>query len=147
MILVPAKVHILATVKTGSVYYFEEERLSSLEPHYFIVVNKNPKSDEVLLLVCASSQIEKRKDAIRKLGFAEETLVLVSPRECPCFNKDTAIDRNTVWEKTSQSVIEKLSNRELRVCPDEIPGEIVKKLIKGVLISNQVSEDIKVLIR
>lgn len=147
MIFFPPKIHILATVKTGSVYYFEEERLSSSEPHYFIVVNKSPKSDEVLLLVCASSQVEKRKNAIKKLNFAEETLVLVSPKECPCFTKDTAIDCNTVLEKTSQSVIEKLSNGKLRVCPDEIPGDIVKKLVNGVLISNQVSEDIKALVR
>ena len=147
MIFVPLKIHILATVKAGSVYYFEEERLSSPEPHYFIVVNKNPKTDQVLLLVCASSQVEKRKDAIKKLNFAEETLALVSPKECPCFNKNTAIDCNTIWEKTSQSVIEKLSNGELRVCPDEIPSEIVEKLVKGVLMSNQVSEDIKALIR
>lgn len=147
MIFVPPKIHILTTIKAGSIYYFEEEMLSSSEPHYFIVVNKSPKSDEVLLLVCASSQVEKRKDAIRKLHFAKETLVLVSPKECPCFNKDTAIDCNTIWEKTPQSVIEKLSSGKLRVCPDEIPGEIVEKLVKGVLMSNQVSEDIKALIR
>lgn len=137
----------MTTVKTGSVYYFEEEKLSSPEPHYFIVVNKAPKSDKILILVCASSQIEKRKAVVEKLGFPKETLIIVSPQECPCFTKETAIDCNSIIEKSHQSVIEKLDNKKLRVCPEEISDTIVQKLVQGVLASNQVSEEIKALVR
>ena len=58
---IPAKVRILAEIQNGSVYYFEEEKLSSTEPHYFVVLNRNPRNEEFLILVCASSQIMKRK--------------------------------------------------------------------------------------
>lgn len=144
---IPADIRILATLKTGSVYYFEEERLSSREPHYFIVLNKRPKTESVLFLVCGSSQVEKRKNAIQKLGFPEETLVFVSPKECPCFSKETAIDCNTIIDKMIESVIEKLASNELRICTDFIPDEIIKKLVKGALMSTQIQEEIKKSIR
>ena len=143
MIAIPPHVRLLSTLKTGSVYYFEEERLSSSTPHYFIVLNKEPVDDTVLFLVCASSQVEKRKNAIEKLGFAPETLVIVSVGECDCFDKETAIDCNTIFEKTTSSVIEKLTNGNLRICPTTIPEAIVAKLVAGALTSNQVSEAIK----
>ena len=144
---IPAHIRILATLKTGSVYYFEEERLSSKEPHYFIVLNKEPRTDSVLFLVCGSSQIEKRKNAIQKLGFPKETLVIVSPAECPCFSKETAIDCNTIIDKRIESVIEKLNLKELRICDESIPDKIVKKLVRGALMSTQIQEVVKKCIR
>lgn len=89
---IPARVRILATIKTGSVYYFEEERLASNEPHYFVVLNRSPRTEELLILVCASSQVEKRQQIIQKLGFPQETLVFVSPVDYPLFTKDSIID-------------------------------------------------------
>jgi len=89
---IPAQVRILATMKTGSVYYFEEEQLSSTEPHYFVVLNKEPRTEEFLILVCASSQVEKRRQTIQKLGFPQETLVFVSSTDYRLFRRDTVIE-------------------------------------------------------
>lgn len=140
---IPAHIHILATIQTGSVYYFEEERLSSSEPHYFIVLNKNPRTEGFLILVLASSQVEKRQQMATMLGFSKETLVFVSPSEYPFFTRDTVIDCNTVFEKTAQSLIEKLEQGKLKVCPEVMAADIVKKLIHGVLASSQVPEKIQ----
>ena len=140
---IPSSIRILATIKTGSVYYFEEEELSSDEPHYFVVLNQNPRREEFLILVCASSQVEKRKQIIQRLGFPQETLVFVSPSEYPIFSKDTVIDCNRVFEKTSQTLIEKLEQNKLKVCTDIIPDTILQKLTKGISASTQVSEKIK----
>ncbi|MFZ4500158.1 MAG: hypothetical protein ACOYMZ_01520, partial [Minisyncoccia bacterium] len=140
MIAIPPDVRLLATLKTGSVYYFEEERLSSPEPHYFIVLNREPRVDTVLFLVCASSQVDKRKNAIQKLGFPEETLVIVSVGECDCFIKETAIDCNTVFERTTLSVIEKLENGKLRICSGVLPDEIIAKIVTGTLASCKVPQ-------
>jgi hypothetical protein len=147
MISISPDIRLLATLKTGSVYYFEEERLKSPEPHYFIVLNKTPKNDSVLFLACASSQVEKRKSAIRALGFSPETLVTVDPGEYDGFPKATAVDCNTVFEKTTLSVIDKLANKKLRICSSVIREAIMAKITNGVLLSAQVSEDIKRYIR
>lgn len=144
---IPAYIRILATIKIGSVYYFEEELLSSKEPHFFIVLNKNPRTDELLILVCASSQVEKRKEICKRLGFAEETLVFISPKEYSLFSKQTVIDCNRAFEKTSQSLIEKLNDGKLRVCSEMMPIDIVRKLINGVLASSQVTENVQDLLK
>lgn len=140
---IPPSIRILATIRSGSVYYFEEEQLSSDEPHYFVVLNRNPRTEEFLILVCASSQVEKRKQIIQRLGFAQETLVFVSPSEYSIFTKDTVIDCNRVFEKTAQTLIEKLEQNELKVCAEIMPDTILRKLAKGISASTQVSEKIK----
>lgn len=144
---IPADIQILATIKTGSVFYFEEESLSSSEPHFFVVLNKNPRTEEFLILVCASSQVEKRKEIGKKLGFPTETLVIISPSEYKLFKKQTVIDCNRAFEKTSQSLIEKLKNEKLRVCTEMMSDEIVGKLVRGVLASSQISEHIQDLLK
>ena len=140
---IPSSIRILATIKTGSVYYFEEEELSSDEPHYFVVLNQNPRTEEFLILVCASSQIEKRRQIMQRLSFPQETLVFVSPSEYPTFSKDTVIDCNRVFEKTSQTLIEKLDQNKLKVCTEIMSDTILQKLIRGILASTQISEKIK----
>lgn len=135
--------HISETVETGSVYYFEEEGLSSSEPHYFIVLNKNPRSEEFLILVCASSQVDKRKRIAKFLRFPEKTLVVVFPSEYPTFKKESVIDCNRIFEKTIQSLIDKLEKRQLKPCENIIPKEIIQKLISGTLASNQTSEKVR----
>lgn len=140
---IPSNIRILATINTGSVYYFEEEELSSDEPHYFVVLNQNPRTEEFLILVCASSQIEKRRQIMQRLGFLEETLVFVSPSEYPIFSKETVIDCNRVFEKTSQTLIEKLDQNKLKVCAEIMPDTILQKLTRGILASTQISEKIK----
>lgn len=140
---IPAHVRILAAIQTGSVYYFREEAPSSAESHYFVVLNKDPRNEEVLVLVCASSQIDKRRRIIEKLGFPAETLICISPSEYPLFTKDTVIDCNRAFEKTCQSLIAKLELGKLKTCTELMPPEIVRKLIRGIRISTQVAEKIK----
>jgi len=140
---IPPNIRILTTIKTGSVYYFKEKKLSSDEPHYFIVLNQNPLTEEFLILVCASSQIEKRRQIIQQLEFPKETLVFISPSEYPIFSKPTVIDCNMVFEKTSQTLIEKLDQNKLGICTEIMPNLILQKIVKGISMSTQISEEIK----
>ena len=143
---IPSHIRILAGIKAGSVFYFEEEQLSSTEPHYFIVLNKNPRTEEFLILVCASSQVEKRKQVAKRLGFPDETLIVISPSEYALFSKETVIDCNRAFEKTPQSLIDKLEQGKLKVCAELMPDDIVKRLVNGVLTSTQIAEKIQKLL-
>lgn len=141
---IPADIQILSTIKTGSVYYFEEETfVNSEEPHYFIVLNKNPRTEDFVILVCASSKVSKRQSIAIHLGFPPETLVVIQPQEYPLFKCETIIDCNNVFEKSIQTLISKLEKGELRLCAKMMPETIVQKLIKGVLKSNQVSIEVQ----
>ena len=74
---------IRASIKSGSVYYFRAEEFSSLERHYFVVVNRDPQTDEVIVLACASSQIENTKRLRRNCP--EDTLVMITPEQHTIF--------------------------------------------------------------
>ncbi len=142
---ISARNRILGSIQSGAVYYFEEEEpsFSSTEPHYFIVLNKSPRTDEVIVLVCASSQVEKRKQRAKKLGFSAETLVVISVSEYPLFTKETVIDCNRAFEKNIQSLADKLEQEKLKVCTELMPESIVAKLIQGILASTQISEKVQ----
>ncbi|GMX59927.1 MAG: hypothetical protein MNSN_09430 [Minisyncoccus archaeiphilus] len=140
MIDIPADAYILTTIKRGSVYYFKNEEFASNEPHYFVVLNENPKNGNILILVCATSQVEKRKAIAQKMNFMEGTLVEVSPLDFTFFTKNSLFDCNNVIEINIGSIIEKLSNNELQICPQDMPDKIVNDLVRGVLVSNQVTE-------
>lgn len=140
---IPARVRLLAGIQSGSVYYFEDDQIASPEPHYYIVLNKNPRTEELLILVISTSQVEKRRQVAHRLGFPEETLVVVSPTEYTHFTKETAINCNNVFEKPVQSLVEKLESGRLRICTELMSDEIVQRIIAGVLVSTQVSINVQ----
>ena len=133
MVEIPNRIQIQATIRRGSVYYFEEDSFDSNEPHYFVVLNNNPNSDRILLLACASSQIQKSKNRRKKLP--QETLVEVSPSAYRYFKFNTIFDCNSITERSIQDLVDKLANGRLRICTEEMSNDIVDMLTAGALLS------------
>lgn len=78
MIDIPAEVRIAwlkATIRPGSVYKFPEEKFSSTDPHFFIVLNHTPLNDPFIALAVASSRIEKVRRSNSHLP--AETMVII----------------------------------------------------------------------
>ncbi|MDD5701431.1 MAG: hypothetical protein PHU23_05205 [Dehalococcoidales bacterium] len=140
MIEIPPEVVIKSTIKTGSVYYFPEETIHSAEPHYFIVLNINPTDDTILILVCASSRVEKVK--LRRRMCPPSTLVEVTPTEYEDFTVPSIIDCNYVLEKSITQLIEKLSTNKLRL-KSEMDMSIVDRIRNGVKDSILIDRRIK----
>jgi len=139
---IPPEVRIRVGIKTGTVYYFKEEsHEENAPPHHFVVINSNPASDRILILVCASSQVDKIKKNRKNLPI--ETLVEVSHSEYADFVLPTIFDCNTVYEKTISEIIKKLQEGKLGAYNDDMDLEIVKKLKIGVLISPLVRRELK----
>lgn len=138
MALLP-RVDIRATIQAGSVYYFHDSNLTSPDPHYFIVINKNPQTDRVLLLVCSSSQLQtvRRRRALRP-----ETIVEISPREYPDFTRDSIVDCNTVFERSIQELQLKYDSGQLRVKTVMSP-DTLEKLRDAVLESDMVDGEVQ----
>lgn len=135
----PPRFDIRATIQPGAVYYFHDSIFTSHDPHYFIVLNKNPQSDRILLLVCSSSQLQ----AVRKRrAMRLETVVEISPREYPDFTRDSIVDCNTVFEKSIRELQHKYDSRELRV-QAVISPDILEKLRDAVLESDMVDGEVQ----
>jgi hypothetical protein len=134
---------IADTIETGSVYYFQDDSLSSDEPHYFLVLNKNPRTEEFLMLVCASSKVEKRKRIAKRLGFPKKTMVVVSPLQYATFKVESVIDCNRIFEKSIKALSDRLDRGRLKICKELMPKAVIQELITGALASNQVSEKVR----
>lgn len=128
MIEISPEIRIRSTIKEGSVYYFSDNELSSKEPHYFIVLNHNPKNEEILLLVCSTTKIHERKK-IRKLH--KNTLVEISKHEYSDFKSDSIVDCNIIFPRTIEEIISKLKSGDLKIKKD-MDSAVIEKLRDAV---------------
>ncbi len=137
MVKIPPEIALRATIRPGSVYYFRHESFSSLEPHYFVVINIDPTTDDVVLLLCASS-------AGHSVGTncPRETFIQIGPSQYPGFRSASVLNCNHVIEQTIEQLVARLSNRTLEL-KTEMDIRLVEQLRKGVLVSPLVANRIK----
>lgn len=145
MIEISAEVQIKSTIKPGSVFYFVEETFSSDEPHYFIVLNKDPFNDKNLIMVCSSSQIQKVIQRCKYLHLPESTLVEINKDEYSDFKVDSIINCNNVTQKAIQQLINKLVQGKLEV-KWYVSEELLEKLRNAVICSPLVENELKKLL-
>lgn len=139
---VPPEVHIKGTIQTGSVYYFSVSQISSDEPHYCVVLNHVPNSNDLIVLAVASSKVEKRKGYVARQNLPQETIVEILPGESPLFRKHTVFDCNSIIQEPLQTIIEKLACGELTV-KSQLPDSILQSILLGVHKSPVVEKEIK----
>jgi hypothetical protein len=89
-------------IAVKKVYKFVNHKLSSMEPHFHIVLSVE---NEILILAVCTSQFEKRKKFIEKKSLPENTLVKISG---DFFDKETFVDCN--MNIFSEETCEKLYN-------------------------------------
>jgi hypothetical protein len=136
---------IRLSLRQGTVYYMAERGLSSIEPHYFVVLNQNPLESKLLLLLVATSQVEKAKGRILRKNLPSESLVVIDDAEYDDFSKESCIDCNKLFNKSLEELCEQWRKKEVRAHKD-LPRELVEKLIEGVKASPLIVEEDKALI-
>lgn len=134
---------IRAIIRPGTVFYFSLEGFSSSYPHYFVVVNRRPLTDPVVLLLCASSQVEKRLTWYS--ACPPETLVIVYPRQYNEFTVKTVINCNEVYQVTIQQLAKKRDSR-LLAFKSQMSDSVVESLRRGVIASPMIERWIKALL-
>ncbi len=122
-----------------------ERGLSSVEPHYFVVLNQNPLGSKILLLLVASSQVEKAQKRISRKNLPPESLGVIEGAEYDDLSKDSCIASNKLFNKSFEELCEQWRKKEVRAHKD-LPRDLVERLIEGVKASPLISEDDKVLI-
>lgn len=135
----PPRADLRATIRPGSVCYFHDSSLTSSDPHYFIVLNKNPSTDRILLLVCSSSRLQTVRN---RRALRPETVVEISPLEYPDFTRDSIVDCNTVFEKSIPELQRLYDSGKLRV-QAVLSTEILEKLRDAVIESDMVDGEVQ----
>jgi hypothetical protein len=131
------------TLRPGTVYYFQHRALTSVEPHYFIVVNRNPIDDEVLLLAVASSKVESVRQRRRQLP--PETLVEITPADYREFKLPSIVDCNRVFRKSLAELVVDWNAGNIEP-KDDLPTSLLARIQAGMKLSPQVENEAKALI-
>ncbi len=138
---IPFDKAISAILRQGNVFYFVDPSIPSTDPHNYVLLSKHPTSERKLVFVVGTSKVEK----VRRYRGAQphETLVVATPQEYPDFTCETVFDCNSPQEVSVADLV-RFVNREGRLKPrDHVGGEILGRLLKGVLASPLVEERVK----
>jgi hypothetical protein len=138
----PLPVELRLGLRAGSVYYFQSRELSSGQPHFFIVVNRDPIATKLLLLTIVSSKVDKVRIRNRE---RPHTVVEISPMEYSEFKMLSAVDCNVVLEKSLSELSGLVWRKEVRYHKDLSP-EIFGKIKEAILASPLVADELKLLI-
>ena len=128
-----------AGLRAGSVFYFRSRELTSREPHFFIVVNREPLRTELLLLTIVTSNIA---DVRTRNRTRIEAVVEIRPSEYSEFTRLSAVDCNVVLEKPLAELAGMVRRKEVRYHRD-LPPEIFAKIKTAVLASPLVPDELK----
>jgi len=128
------------TLRGGSVYYLQHHSLTSPEPHYFVILNLDPQGDKFLVVLVASSKVEKVKRINKNLPAT--TLVEIEPSEYNEFNKPSIINCNHYFRFSRQELLQKLQ-QNIAHEKSPVPTDLLKKLRAGIVASPLVEAEIK----
>jgi len=132
-------------LKPGTAFLFDQETFKGRKPHFFVVLNHNPQTDELLLMVNATTKVDNRRFEMELTGVPEETLVVVKAGECSFLIKESAFDCNFPTIRSVDDLVLKFQQKALKMV-GEISEDLLSKLRFGVLQSPMVDDDTKKII-
>lgn len=127
------------SLKAGCVYYFVDRGTTSSEPHYFVVVNKDPIGSKVLILTIITSNIDRVRRVRRT---ASQSIVEFGPTEYTVLKVPSIVDCNVPFERDLSDFAERWQRQEIEEC-SRISDVLLARLVSAVLASELVSDEIK----
>ena len=107
--------------------------------HIFVVLNYNPKTGTVLLLVNETSQVEKCERILKRFGInVEETTVKMQPGDYSFITKETLFDCNTVHEVNIGQI--SFLNDNVKFLSEKLSDEDIKRLVDATKASPRVKK-------
>jgi hypothetical protein len=134
---------LLLGLRSGSVFYFQAREMLSEKPHFFVVVNMDPLSQEVLLLTVFTSQIDKVRQRNRE---RPETVVEFGPMDFAPLDRATAVDGNVLVRRSLGEMADLVRRKEIGFHPD-LPAELLSRIRAALLASPVIEDEDKDLIR
>jgi hypothetical protein len=131
------------SLREGSVYYFTDRSLTSPEPHYFMVINSNPLTQEVLILGVVSSKVAEVKRRRRDLP---ETLVEISPQVFDILKRLSIVDCNDLKQVRLVEFSARFVRQEIAYFDKDLPAPLRNALRKAIHASPIAPDEVKALV-
>lgn len=135
---------IVASLKQGAVFVLKGDMpFDSVTPHFFVVLNYNPDTDEYLIAVNNTSKVVSRLTTLsRQKGVnVNETTIVFSPGEYSFFPDQTLFDCNTLHEISKGELLEAYKKGNFWIASDEVELKTtdLQRLYQATLKSKNVS--------
>jgi hypothetical protein len=147
---IPPEVSIPLCIEQGSIYLYEfqatrRDGTEYIGQRFFVVLNVNPKTDEILVLTTITKQIEKQERFIQTVREDTDTLVRISPADFARLSVESVVNCNNTHELTLRQLIEKVEDGG-KIFYEKLPKNIMDAIVRGVLKSNLVPAEHKKLL-
>lgn len=129
-----------ALIKEKSVFYFTCDKINASEPHNFIIIKNIDNS--IILLTCCTSKYQTILNYVSFNKYSENTIASIDYNSYDFLKKPTFINCNSKIEYdynefTSHYIKGEISYR------GEISDEEYAKIISGILLSEDIEEELK----
>jgi hypothetical protein len=131
------------TLREGSVYYFSDRSLTSGEPHYFIVVNRDPLAQQLLLLAVTTTKIKAVK---QRRADCPETLVEFTPDSSNVFTNHCIADCNDLKQVALDEFNARFVSKAIKYFDKDLPASARKALCKAIHASTILPAELKALV-
>ena len=132
---------LLDTLEQGAVYYIPQWWITNGQNHFFVVMNKDPKSDITTLAYVVTSQVEKVELRVAKLRYPEETMVYIRKgtrlerkKGRFCFDKCSVVNCNSC-KSLPRKEFESATKTSSASYAGRLPMELLAYIIKGASMS------------
>lgn len=127
----------------GAVILRQDRSFRTVVPHYFVVVNFAPSVDQDLLMVVASSQLEKVR--FRRGLVPDITLVEVQLGEYCEFDKVSVFDCNAIFSRPREEILGCLQRGEVQIL-QPLPAVLFGRVRTGILASPLITPVLKCIV-
>ncbi len=148
MIRISPQIRIPLCIERGSVFNFYIEfdnPKRQSKNRYFVVLNRKPKDDLVLVMLTPTTKIEKTKTFVKNCEIDLKTVVEVRSGEHCIFTRGSVFNCNDAFEVGINDLIRKIEENGSMNYP-KISENILAKLIIGIKASPRVSFAVKKLL-
>lgn len=132
--------------QAGSLIRFQPGTIfGSTNAHIGVVVNSDPDTQKAVVVICASSQIDKAREFARKRRLSPSTVVCITGGTHPHFGQNTAFLCNNP-EAVSFDVLAAWHNEgniELIRRNNQIDDALLNEIRAGISVSDMVEDSIK----
>lgn len=144
---IPPKVSIPICIEQGSIYHYQINKTNKDGTEYsgsrfFIVINKNPKTDGVIVLTTITTKTKETKKFIKKICEDEDTIVPIKISDFPNLSQDSIVNCNNYYSIQLEKLIEKIENGG-KIFTHQLPKTVINALINGIMKSNQIPTEVK----
>ncbi len=132
---------INSVIKDKAVFYLRTNKISSDEPHYFIVISNI--DNKIIALSCCTTQYDTILKYIKRNKYPDSTIADIDYNNYDFLKVPTFINCNSKIEFDYDDFVKK----HLKDEKGKINEEDYKKIVDGMLISPDIEEEFKVILK